>query len=72
MVKKPDWEPTEDMSAEKLHYITWNGDEDDYVEWREKFILHYEIKGVADGFLLNVVDMPVAPLDDADDKLKAD
>ena len=59
------------MSAEKLRYITWNGDEDDYVEWREKFMLHCKIKGVADGFLLNEADWPVAPLDNTDDKLTA-
>ena len=58
------------MSAEKLRYITWNGDEDDYVEWREKFMLHCDIKGVADGFLLSEVDMPVAPGNDVDKKVR--
>lgn len=58
------------MSAEKLRYITWNGDEDDYVEWREKFMLHFDIKGVADGFLLSGLDMPVAPGSDADEKVR--
>ena len=66
------------MSAEKIRYITWNGDEDDYVEWREKFMLHCEIKGVADGFNMDELDMPVMPMvgatkeirDDYEDKMK--
>ena len=70
-MREPVWISEETtMSAEKLRYITWNGDEDNYVEWREKFMLHCDIKGVADGFLLSEVDMPVAPMDDAEDKVK--